>query len=42
MTIGAKSVLVLCGAMHTEPLRMKLEKAGHPVETHVDLVPDGN
>jgi len=40
--IAARSVLVLCGAMHTEPLKMKLGAAGHQVETHVDLTPEKN
>ena len=36
---GAKSVLVLCGDMHTEALKEKLEEAGHDVETNRELTP---
>ncbi len=36
--INAKSVLVLCGDAHTEPLRAKLETAGFDVETNHDLI----
>lgn len=36
---GAQSVLVLCGDMHTESLKMKLESQGHQVETNHDLIP---
>ena len=35
---GAKSVLVLCGDMHTEPLKAKLEAAGRRVETSNELI----
>jgi hypothetical protein len=37
---GAKSVLILCGMMHTEPLKIKLELAGLQVETHNNLTPE--
>ncbi len=37
---GAKSVLVLCGDMHTEALKVKLEDAGHDVEANHDLTPE--
>jgi hypothetical protein len=40
--IRAKSVLVLCGSMHTEPLKTKLESAGFQVETHNRLTPEKN
>jgi hypothetical protein len=37
---GAKSVLVLCGDMHTESLKTKLQVTGLQVETNHDLVPE--
>jgi hypothetical protein len=36
---GATSVLVLCGDMHTEALRLELEEAGHEVKTDHSLTP---
>jgi hypothetical protein len=37
---GAKSLLVLCGDMHTEALATKLGGAGHEVQTNHDLTPE--
>jgi hypothetical protein len=37
---GAKSVLVLCGDMHTEALNTKLVAQGQQVETNHALVPE--
>ena len=40
---GAKSVLVLCGDMHTEALKTKLESAlSMKVNTNHDLTPEKN
>ncbi len=35
---GAQSVLVICGDMHTEQLKTKLESSGHQVETNHGLI----
>lgn len=37
---SAKSVLVLCGDMHTEALKVKLDGAGYPTEANHDLIPE--
>ncbi len=37
---GAKSILVLCGDMHTEALATKLGGAGQQVQTNHDLTPE--
>jgi hypothetical protein len=35
---GANSILVVCGDMHTEPIKAKLVAAGYQVETNHDLI----
>jgi hypothetical protein len=37
--IGAQSVLVMCGAMHAEPLKLKLEGQGREVEINDEFTP---
>jgi hypothetical protein len=37
---GADSVLVLCGDMHVEALKTKLEAVGHQAETNHTLIPE--
>jgi hypothetical protein len=37
---GADRILVVCGDMHVEPLKTKLEAGGHEAETSHDLVPE--
>ncbi len=36
---GAKSVLILCGDMHTDFLKKVLETSAHEVESNHDLIP---
>jgi hypothetical protein len=40
--IGAQRVLVLCGGMHAEPLRLKLEGDGREIEINDEFTPVKN
>jgi len=37
--IGAQRVLVMCGAMHAEPLKVKLEGEGRDIEINAEFAP---